>query len=129
MAGRTIQQLFKSIARYNTLMWPHRTVETVEARNGLMAQFFEEGGELAQATRNYFGREYSPEKNTPNDKSHIREEIGDCFDMLICICQAFGIFPRECLEDAVKKLDCLHQKHQEEQRIQAIIKQDSEYRR
>jgi NTP pyrophosphatase (non-canonical NTP hydrolase) len=75
-----------------------------ETNSKLMSLLLEEAGELAGATRSFFGRKYRPEVGT-GDVEAIKGELGDVLFVTLRLCEVWGTTPDECLDIVIAKLE------------------------
>lgn len=115
-----IEYKIEQIIKLNQLLWPDRTLATKESMSGLFAQMLEEAGEFRQATRNYLGRKYAPEKKgTIND---IIEEGGDLLSLVLVVLWIYDIDIFEALDRVIAKLENIRIKREAEAVVRDLPK-------
>jgi uncharacterized protein YabN with tetrapyrrole methylase and pyrophosphatase domain len=67
-----------------------------------VAQCHSELSEFYNASRNYLGRELSPEKT--GTREDMIDELGDTLGVLLAICRVTNITPEEALDMVTEKL-------------------------
>lgn len=85
-------------------MFPDNGASQKEMTSKLLSLLLEEAGELAGATRSFFGRKYRPEVSA-GDKEAIKGELGDVLFVTLRLCEVWDTTPDECLDLVIEKLE------------------------
>jgi NTP pyrophosphatase (non-canonical NTP hydrolase) len=99
-----MQKKFEQVIELEHRMFPDNGAPRKETNSKLMSLLLEEAGELAGATRSFFGRKYRPEVDA-GDVEAIKGELGDVLFVTMRLCEVWGTTPDECLDIVMAKLE------------------------